>query len=135
MGGRTQPGLRPICLSTQKLYGTWGDSSAVQEELLSMARGREDCHLSVQRAAGHPIVRLKSRNMEAPPFPFSRHHTGEADGDGTSAGRESASRRPVPWRRRTERIAADLLPPVLTRAIRGARASRRAAARLPGGSR
>ncbi|WP_328671059.1 class I SAM-dependent methyltransferase [Streptomyces sp. NBC_00328] len=128
-------GLRPICLSTQKLYGTWGDSSAVQEELLSMARGREDCHLSVQRAAGHPIVRLKSKNMEAPPFPFSRHHTGEADGDGTGTGRASVSRHPVPWRRRTKRIAADLLPPVLTRAIRGARASRRAADRPPGGSR
>ncbi|MFF3418120.1 class I SAM-dependent methyltransferase [Streptomyces sp. NPDC002698] len=117
-------GLRPICLSTQKLYGTWGDPAAVQEELLGMVRGRQDCHLSVQQAAGHPIVRLKSKNMEAPPFPFSRHHTGEADGDGTSTGREPASHRPVTWRRRTKRIAADLLPPVLTRAIRGARASR-----------
>lgn len=32
-------GLNPICLSTQKLYGTWGDPGPVQEELLAMVRG------------------------------------------------------------------------------------------------
>ncbi|EST31879.1 class I SAM-dependent methyltransferase, partial [Streptomyces roseochromogenus] len=62
-------GLHPICLSTQKLYGTWGDPEPVQEELLAMVRERSDCHLSVQEAAGHRIVRLKSKGMRAPDFP------------------------------------------------------------------
>ncbi|MFB9466202.1 class I SAM-dependent methyltransferase, partial [Streptomyces cinereospinus] len=66
-------GLRPICLSTQKLYGTWGDPEPVQEELLAMVRGRDDCGLSVQQAAGHRLVRLKSKGMKAPDFPLSRH--------------------------------------------------------------
>jgi hypothetical protein len=110
-------GLRPICLSTQKLYGTWGDPGPVQDELLAMVRGREDCHLSIQQAAGHRIVRLKSKKgMQAPPFPPSRfaHRSEEvAPGQVTAA---------APLRRRgtvrARRLAADVLPPILTRAIR-----------------
>ncbi|MER5385220.1 hypothetical protein ABT040_33960 [Streptomyces sp. NPDC002688] len=77
--------------------------------------------------------------MQAPPFPFSRHHTGDADidveRDGPDAGTPSAAPPPAPWRRRGRRIAADLLPPVLTRAVHNARASRRATAQQPGGPR
>jgi Methyltransferase domain len=108
-------GLRPICLSTQKLYGTWGDPGPVQEDLLAMARGREDCHLSVQKAAGHRIVRLKANGMRAPSAPPSRHAT---------APRPSApatQRRSLP-----RRLATDLLPPALTRALRNTRTAKRA---------
>ncbi|WP_369248765.1 class I SAM-dependent methyltransferase [Streptomyces sp. R41] len=121
-------GLHPICLSTQKLYGTWDDPGPVQEELLAAVREREDCHLSVQQAAGHRIVRLKSKKgMQAPPFPPSRHASGPdpaVDQALTRPGRPA-----VPRRSRSRRIAADLLPPVLTRAIRGARAGRDSGAR------
>ncbi|MFB7496681.1 class I SAM-dependent methyltransferase [Streptomyces sp. NPDC056161] len=126
-------GLRPVCLSTQKLYGTWDDPEQVQEELLAMAQERTDCHLSVQEAAGHRIIRLKSKKMPAPAFPLSRHAERAA---------ESASRTPEPApaptpapaapparaasRRgsRVRRVAIDVLPPVVTRAIRNARAAR-----------
>lgn len=121
-------GLRPICLSTQKLYGTWDDPEPVQEELLAAVREREDCHLSVQQAAGHRIVRVKSKKgMEAPPFPPSRYASGpdrHADRALTRQGGSAA-----PRRSRTRRIAADLLPPILTRAIRSAREGRSSAAR------
>ncbi|MFF4354562.1 class I SAM-dependent methyltransferase [Streptomyces sp. NPDC001530] len=121
-------GLRPICLSTQKLYGTWDDPGAVQEELLAAVREREDCHLSVQQAAGHRIVRLKSKKgMQAPSFAPSRY-ANEPDPTANRAPTRpdtSAARR----RSRTRRIAVDLLPPVLTRAIRGARPSRDSGAR------
>ncbi|MES5816561.1 class I SAM-dependent methyltransferase [Streptomyces sp. RG80] len=102
-------GLRPICLSTQKLYGTWGDPSAVQEELLEMLRGRADCGLSVQHAAGHRLVRARAKGMRAPEFPRSRHFVAPE---------------PVPARRRSpaRRIAVDLVPPVITRAVRKVRA-------------
>ncbi|WP_393097610.1 class I SAM-dependent methyltransferase [Streptomyces sp. LN325] len=128
-------GLRPICLSTQKLYGTWDDPEAVQEELLAAVRERDDCHLSVQHAAGHRIVRLKSKNMQAPPFPPSRHGIEDPgaekaeDSSGRPSGPASAHSRPGARRGRTRRIAADLLPAVLTRALRSARTARRAAAR------
>lgn len=103
-------GLRPICLSTQKLYGTWGDPSAVQEELVEMLRGRADCGLSVQHAAGHRLVRARSAGVRGPEFPKSRHYAPPVE--------------PVPERRRSpaRRIAVDLLPPVITRAVRKVRA-------------
>ncbi|MGW2639559.1 class I SAM-dependent methyltransferase [Streptomyces sp. NPDC001348] len=119
-------GLRPICLSSQKLYGTWGDPGQVQEELLAMVRARTDCHLSVQEAAGHRIVRLKSKGMRAPVLPPSRHHVEEP---APAAAAVPAQPRPAgptapPRGRYARRIAADLLPPVLTRALRQARSAR-----------
>ncbi|MFJ3333808.1 class I SAM-dependent methyltransferase [Streptomyces sp. NPDC086766] len=132
-------GLKPICLSTQKLYGTWDDPEPVQEELLAVARERRDCHLSVQQAAGHRIIRLKSKDMKAPPFPPSRY-AGQTPAPRTNA---APARRPAapatpaastaPVRRtsrsRARRLAADLLPPILTRALRDARAGRNSRAR------
>ncbi|MFJ5261299.1 class I SAM-dependent methyltransferase [Streptomyces sp. NPDC088387] len=121
-------GLRPICLSTQKLYGTWGDPEAVQEELLAMVRGREDCNLSVQQAAGQRLVRLKSKKgMPAPDFPPSRHAPAEDAAPAVPAPEPAVPKqatRPTPARRprsRARRLAHDLLPPLLTRAIRNAR--------------
>ncbi|MER6567056.1 class I SAM-dependent methyltransferase [Streptomyces sp. NPDC001093] len=128
-------GLRPVCLSTQKLYGTWGDPEPVQEELLAMVRERSDCHLSVQEAAGHRIVRLKSKGMRAPEFPPSRHAAADAEPEPVPVPQEAAAPSPAPApvrhapRRnasRVRRIAVDLLPPVATRAIRKARARARA---------
>ncbi|MEU6350017.1 class I SAM-dependent methyltransferase [Streptomyces sp. NPDC047072] len=106
-------GLRPICLSTQKLYGTWGDPAPVQEELLTMLRGRADVGLSVQEAAGHRLVRARAQGMKAPVFPRSRHYVAPV-----------AAPRPAPKPRRSpaRQIAVDLLPPVVTRAVRKVRA-------------
>ncbi|MGW0819872.1 class I SAM-dependent methyltransferase [Streptomyces sp. NPDC002845] len=82
-------GLRPICLSTQKLYGTWDDPTPVQDELLDMlAERQQDHHLSVQEAAGHRIIRLKSKGMTAPVFPPSRHQVAAAE----EAARRAAER-------------------------------------------
>jgi hypothetical protein len=106
-------GLRPICLSTQKLYGTWGDPEPVQEELLAMLRGRADVGLSVQDAAGHRLVRARAQKMQAPPFPRSRHYVAPA---------AAPSPAPKPRRSPARRIAVDLLPPVVTRAVRKVRA-------------
>ncbi|MFJ2831723.1 class I SAM-dependent methyltransferase [Streptomyces sp. NPDC087263] len=174
-------GLHPVCLSAQKLYGTWDDPESVQEELLAMARERDDCHLSVQQAAGQRIIRLKSKGMRAPAFPPSRHHTESpepvaaeipATPEPVTTGPAAASqahqtqqaqqsyqtqqapqtpqaqqtrqipqarqprqdsqgrRTPAPGRsgaRAARAIALDLLPPIVTRAIRRARAARRSA--------
>ncbi|MCG7208644.1 class I SAM-dependent methyltransferase [Streptomyces arenae] len=112
--------LRPICISTQKLYGTWGDPGPVQEELIEMVRGRTDCHLSTQEAAGHRIIRLKSKGMAAPEFPLSRY--ADAPVPPVEAPVSVVPVVPSVARRRSRvrRVAVDLLPPVLTRAIRKA---------------
>ncbi|WP_328873419.1 class I SAM-dependent methyltransferase [Streptomyces sp. NBC_00287] len=109
-------GLRPVCLSTQKLYGTWGEPGPVQEELLGMLRAREDCGLSVQEAAGHQLVRVKGRGMKAPAFPRSRHYVEPVE--------VAVPVAPVRRRSRSRRLAVDLLPPVVTRAVRQVRKAR-----------
>lgn len=114
-------GLNPVCLSTQKLYGTWGDPEPVQEALLEMVARRDDCHLSNQRAAGHRIIRLKSKGMKAPAFPKSRHWTPPAP----PAPALQTPPRPRPPRNPARALAVDLLPPLLTRMIGKARAGRR----------
>jgi hypothetical protein len=119
-------GLRPVCLSTQKLYGTWGDPEPVQEELLDMLRQRTDVGLSVQEAAGHRLVRARSRGMKPPAFPPSRHYVAPVPATPPAApvteSRAARPARPAPSRAR--RLAKDLLPPVVTRAVRRARAKR-----------
>ncbi|MGW7540588.1 class I SAM-dependent methyltransferase [Streptomyces sp. NPDC054770] len=116
--------LHPICISTQKLYGTWGDPGPVQDELIAMARGRTDCHLSMQEAAGHRIIRLKSKGMREPEFPPSRYADApvapEAPGPTPAPVAPSVSRSVPRQRSRVRRVAVDLLPPVLTRALRRA---------------
>ncbi|MEV7285270.1 class I SAM-dependent methyltransferase [Streptomyces sp. NPDC093252] len=118
-------GLRPICLTTQKLYGTWGDPGPVQEELIAMVRDRDDCDLSVQHAAGHRLVRLKSRRgMPAPGFPPSRHAPAvpaPAPDPLPQQRRPATATPPRRPRGRARRLAHDLLPPLLSRAIRRAR--------------
>lgn len=116
-------GLNPICISTQKLYGTWGDAGPVQEALLEMVQGRADCDLSTQEAAGHRIIRLKSRGMRAPEFPPSRHADTPAEPEPRPEPVAPVAPAPAaaPRRRsRVRRVAVDLLPPVLTRALRKA---------------
>lgn len=150
-------GLRPVCLSSQKLYGTWGDPEPVREELLAALRGRDDCAVTVEQAAGHRLVRARARgkSMRAPSLPSSRHAeptaaTGPTPGPmpGPATGGERPDAAPVPEqttqarpagrtarttprpapRGRTRRLALDLLPPVVTRAVRRYRAAQRAKA-------
>jgi hypothetical protein len=113
-------GLRPLCLSTQKMYATWEDPEPLQDELLDMLRERDDIALSVQQAAGHRLVRVKSKAVKAPDSPRSRHHA-EVTEEPKAA--PAPARQPVPVRRRSlaRRIAVDLTPPVVTRAVRRAR--------------
>ncbi|OMI87316.1 hypothetical protein BSZ07_24060 [Streptomyces sp. M1013] len=143
-------GLRPVCLSSQKLYGTWGDPEPVREELLAALRARDDIAVTVERAAGHRLVRTraKGKRLRPPSLPSSRHPatapaTVPASAPVPGAGRPGAA--PVPGqpaqarpaaraarvsapRERTRRLALDLLPPLVTRAVRRYRAAQRAKA-------
>ncbi|MFJ8188552.1 class I SAM-dependent methyltransferase [Streptomyces sp. NPDC096094] len=135
-------GLRPVCLSSQKLYGTWGDPEPVQEELLAALRGRDDVAVTVEQAAGHRLVRAraKGKRMQPPSLPSSRHPApaavprpdagtvpGQPHPTGAADRAARTARQPIP-RGRTRRLALDLLPPVVTRAVRRYRAARRAKA-------
>ncbi|MFB6786821.1 class I SAM-dependent methyltransferase [Streptomyces olivaceus] len=143
-------GLRPVCLSSQKLYGTWGDPEPVQEELLAALGEREDIAVTVEQAAGHRLVRTRARVKRlspAPSLPASRHPAPASEpapkpapapapvpaapaasrpGTAGTPGR-NASRPPKP-RSLPRRVAIDLLPPVVTRTVRRYLAAQRARA-------
>lgn len=142
-------GLRPVCLSSQKLYGTWGDPEPVRQELLAALRGRDDIAVTVERAAGHQLVRTraKGKRLRPPSLPPSRHPApAPASGAGRTAAAapvpartpqaRSAARaaRPPAPRERARRLALDLLPPLVTRAVRRRRAERRAKSGGTGGA-
>ncbi|WP_328583302.1 class I SAM-dependent methyltransferase [Streptomyces sp. NBC_00370] len=120
-------GLRPICLSTQKLYGTWGDPAPLQELVIAMARADDSCGLSIQQAAGHRIVRVVSHGMRAPEFPFSRHYVEPEPAPAVEAAAVPAPvARKKPRRSRSARLAIDVLPPFVTRSVQRSRARKRA---------
>ncbi|MEV0604314.1 class I SAM-dependent methyltransferase [Streptomyces sp. NPDC050315] len=68
-------GLRPICLSRCKFYGTWGDPAPWQEALILEIVTRADCHADLQTIAGHRVLRLVSdQNLAVPEPARSRHY-------------------------------------------------------------
>ncbi|GAA2130648.1 hypothetical protein GCM10009760_03430 [Kitasatospora kazusensis] len=127
-------GLRPICLTECKFYGTWGDPEPFQRELIRASGGAEGCRVVTDTIAGQRVLRLGGAPSPVPFFPVSRHHDRIAEqaeqlaaehaaerAAGQLAARRAAAaaaRRPVAVARR---VAADLLPPVLTGALRRAR--------------
>ncbi|WP_042440931.1 class I SAM-dependent methyltransferase [Streptacidiphilus albus] len=108
-------GLRPICISSEKFYGTWGDPEPFQEELLREVKGWERCRTDVQTVSGHRIVRIEGKQVPVPGFRVSRYHAAlEAERAAARPAPAAADRRQASLLRRTAR---DLLPPVVTRAI------------------
>ncbi|MEU9009526.1 class I SAM-dependent methyltransferase [Streptomyces sp. NPDC048479] len=123
-------GLKPICITGTKLYGTWGDPAPVREALLAWLEAREDLWHGVEEVAGRPLIRIKGTKAQMPSQPRSRHEP-EPDStpEPTPAPRVTAApvpaattpSRPPRARSRTRRLVRDLLPPILTRAIAGRR--------------
>ncbi|GAA2821505.1 class I SAM-dependent methyltransferase [Kitasatospora sp. CM 4170] len=133
--------LKPIVLTEGKFYGTWGDPEPAQRDLLDRVDLSEDCDLTVEVLNGRRMVRIGNNPLRIAPFRPSRHHdrlaaeaarreaeqTAEeeqraqraaaADLDARRA-RAAERRRPVNV---AKRVAGDLLPPVVTSAIRRAR--------------
>lgn len=94
-----QHGLRPICVTAEKLYGTWADPEPLQRELLELDGDVPGCDMDVDVIAGQRMVRLSGRGV-AKLMPPEHEQQRTA--------RPSAARR----------LALDLLPPIATRAVR-----------------
>ena len=108
-------GLRPVCLSPEKFYGTWGDPVGLQEMLLRHDWEGEGWQLAREEVAGHEVLRFHGDglNMADP----------EVVAAATRPARPAARPVPVvapprPRRSTGRRLALDLLPPVATRAVR-----------------
>ncbi|MYT30694.1 MULTISPECIES: class I SAM-dependent methyltransferase [unclassified Streptomyces] len=127
----TGHGLRPICVTGTKFYGTWGDPEPYRDGLLAWLAGREDVWHEVQQVNGAPLVRLSAKGAREPAHPVSRHAAvsqaaerapvaepaGAAGAARAAAGRSA----PRPPRGALRRVARDVLPPIVTRALVRAR--------------
>ncbi|WP_371481111.1 class I SAM-dependent methyltransferase [Kitasatospora sp. NBC_00315] len=107
-------GLRPVCLSPEKFYGTWGDPLAVQQMLLRHDWEGEGWQLSRETVAGQEVLRFHGEgfNMSDPEVRAALERP---------AARSAATTpvRPGPRpRSASRRLALDLLPPMATRAVR-----------------
>ncbi|MGW5852422.1 class I SAM-dependent methyltransferase [Streptomyces sp. NPDC055254] len=102
--------LHPICVSASKLYATWDDPAPHQAALLAWLEERADLWHGVDVIDGRPVVRVGDQGAVPPAPPEPLHPAPES----APAPAPAAVRRPgARWRR----LAKDLLPPVVTRAI------------------
>lgn len=95
-------GLRLVCLTPEKLYGTWGDEEHAKRELLARDWTGEGFRMDEELIAGQRCYRIAWDDVPAAPAPAptpAPHHV-------------------PPQRSAARRIALDLLPPVATRAVR-----------------
>ncbi|MFD3552257.1 class I SAM-dependent methyltransferase [Streptomyces goshikiensis] len=124
--------LRVICISPNKLYATWDDPEPLQKELRSWLEGLDGVWHGVETVAGRPLVRIGDKGLVAPEPPKPLRPAPEAAPAAPAPERAAApARTPVaaaPARRPASgwrKLAKDLLPPVVTRAIVAARKRRR----------
>ncbi|MER5637063.1 class I SAM-dependent methyltransferase [Kitasatospora sp. NPDC002227] len=104
-------GLKPVCLTPEKFYGTWGDAEAAKADFL--AKGwpvAEGYKISEDVIAGGTVHRITWTEPAKSPAPQPTPAPAAA---------------PRPQRSAARRLALDLLPPVATRAIRRTLAARR----------
>ena len=111
--------LHPICLSDSKFYGTWGDPGPVQSELIAWLETFGSQSFETQKIAGSTVVRIAGWS---PPKAEIRSHAYAAAPVGAPAVKAIAWRKGIPLARR---IAREVLPPVITRALKALRPVRK----------
>ncbi|MDI3421710.1 class I SAM-dependent methyltransferase [Streptomyces luteolus] len=72
-GAVATTGLKPLCITATKFYGTWGAYEEVHGELREMLRGRDDLWHGVEEVAGYPLIRIDGKKAKAPTQPRSRY--------------------------------------------------------------
>ncbi len=116
--------LRLIAVSASKLYATWDDPAPYQAALLAWLDGREDLWHGVDIVAEQSLVRIGDHGAVPPEQPKPLRPAPEPVAAAPAAPVHQSGPRPRPgavWRK----LAKDLLPPVVTRAIVAARRRRR----------
>ncbi|MFJ9613324.1 class I SAM-dependent methyltransferase [Streptomyces noursei] len=129
----TNHGLRPICVTGTKFYGTWGDPERYQGALLEWLAARGDVWHEVQEVNGAPLIRLSAKGAKEPAHPVSRHRAAPqrpaerqpvarpAEAGPVEAGPAAGRPAPRPAGGALRRVALDVLPPIVTRALVRAR--------------
>jgi hypothetical protein len=111
-------GLRPICVTGNKFYGTWGDPKPVQDELVEWLRSYNLGLPQYHNVLGHQLVRVVRWND--PPLP--KLTPLRPPPEETPVVEPPPVEVAPPRKRLSARaVARDLLPPVVTRAVRRTR--------------
>jgi hypothetical protein len=107
-------GLRPICVTESKLYGTWGDPTELQHEIVEWVRSEPGAYAVQERIAELDVLRTKiPLRRPAAPAPVSQAAPGRA-----APKSATAKAAPVlPPRTGLRKVAKDWLPPAVHRAI------------------
>ncbi|MFC6597495.1 class I SAM-dependent methyltransferase [Kitasatospora paranensis] len=99
-------GLKPVCMTPEKFYGTWGDEEAAKRELRARDWRGDGYWFDEEQLAGHTCYRISWDGAQSTP---------------------TAAPAAAPAQRSTaRRIALDVLPPIATRAARRALRAARA---------
>ncbi|MFD3872608.1 class I SAM-dependent methyltransferase [Streptomyces sp. NPDC058623] len=107
--------LRVIAVSALKLYATWGDPEPHRKAMLSWLEGRTDLWHGVDIVHGEPLVRIGGDTATAPPEPKPLKEPEPVEPAVVAAPPVARpAHRPGARRRK---LAKDLLPPIVTRAI------------------
>ncbi|MDI3408889.1 class I SAM-dependent methyltransferase [Streptomyces cavernicola] len=72
-GAVATTGLKPLCITATKFYGTWGAYDEVHSALRGMLQGRGDLWHGVEEVAGHPLIRIDGKKAKSPGQPRSRY--------------------------------------------------------------
>ncbi|PKV86559.1 class I SAM-dependent methyltransferase [Streptomyces sp. TLI_146] len=102
-GAVATTGLRPVCITGTKFYGTWSDPEPVRSELLAWLSSRSDMWHGVEEVAGAPLIRIAGKKAVAPAAPRSRH-------EGAPAPSPAPPAPPAPRAPLARRLARTLLP-------------------------
>ncbi|MFD4476133.1 class I SAM-dependent methyltransferase [Streptomyces sp. NPDC058471] len=72
-GAVASTGLKPLCITATKFYGTWGDYDAIHADLAVFLKGRDDMWHGAEEVAGLPMIRISGKKAKSPAHPVSRH--------------------------------------------------------------
>lgn len=76
-GAVASTGLKPLCITATKFYGTWGSYDAIHADLAAFLKERDDMWHGAEEVAGFPMIRISGKKAKSPEQPVSRH-AGEA---------------------------------------------------------
>jgi len=99
-------GLKAVCVSANKFYGTWGDPKAVQDELIEYVPTSADYRCDIQQVMGQRLIRVAR-------IPPKSARAVLAKGGSIDA-----------RRRRWRAVAVAVLPPFVVSAVRKRRGAR-----------
>ncbi|MGW6024833.1 class I SAM-dependent methyltransferase [Streptomyces sp. NPDC055099] len=72
-GAVASSGLKPLCITATKFYGTWGSYDAIHADLAAFLKGRDDMWHGAEEVAGFPMIRISGKKARSPEHPVSRY--------------------------------------------------------------